>query len=321
MADATIDGLPTLASVDRTTDKLAIWDASDSLTAEATINSALGFSGGNPVSTSDSQTITNKTIGTTNTITQSDALFTLQDNSDNTKQAQFQLSGITTGTTRTYTLPNASSTLADIATAQTLTNKTLTSPTINTATISNPTLTIDTISEFTSANGVNIDGMLIKDGLLPAGNIQPLNLVSGTGSSWVWQSWVPTFVNITVGNGTLTAKYIQEGKTVRFRLKLVFGSTTAVTGADPTFTFPVTTLASYAHVAFSPIGLAAFNDSSAGGAITNGAVTWQTTTTGGIVAFVSSGTYVTEAGIAAAVPYASWGTGDSIFLSGFYEAA
>lgn len=38
----------------------------------------------------------------------SDATFTLQDDGDATKQARFQLSGITTGTTRTYTLPNVS---------------------------------------------------------------------------------------------------------------------------------------------------------------------------------------------------------------------
>lgn len=41
----------------------------------------------------------------------SDALFTIQDDGDATKQAQFQLSGISTATTRTYTLPDASGTL------------------------------------------------------------------------------------------------------------------------------------------------------------------------------------------------------------------
>ncbi len=38
--------------------------------------------------------------------------FEIKDNSDNTKVATFQASGITTGTTRTYTFPNANGTLA-----------------------------------------------------------------------------------------------------------------------------------------------------------------------------------------------------------------
>jgi hypothetical protein len=41
-----------------------------------------------------------------------DANFLLYDNSDSTRNLQFQLSGITTGTTRTLTAPNASGTIA-----------------------------------------------------------------------------------------------------------------------------------------------------------------------------------------------------------------
>ena len=45
--------------------------------------------------------------------------FTLQDATDNTKQANFELSGITTATTRTLTLPNTTGTLAALNLAQT----------------------------------------------------------------------------------------------------------------------------------------------------------------------------------------------------------
>lgn len=46
------------------------------------------------------------------TLTSLDANTTIQDNADPTKQLQFQLSGITTATTRTLTIPNASGTIA-----------------------------------------------------------------------------------------------------------------------------------------------------------------------------------------------------------------
>lgn len=55
------------------------------------------------------------------TFTTLDSLFTLQDNVDATKQAQFQLSGISAGQTRTFTLPNATCTLAAIDSAATWT--------------------------------------------------------------------------------------------------------------------------------------------------------------------------------------------------------
>jgi hypothetical protein len=74
-----------------------------------------------------------------------DSLFNLFDDADSTKKLAFQLSGITTATTRTLTVPDASTTLVGTDTTQTLTNKTLTTPVIstisNTGTLSLPTST------------------------------------------------------------------------------------------------------------------------------------------------------------------------------------
>lgn len=60
---------------------------------------------------------------------------TLVDNADNTKVVSFQVSGITTATTRTFTFPDYDATFATVAGAETLTNKTLTSPTIDLSTV------------------------------------------------------------------------------------------------------------------------------------------------------------------------------------------
>ena len=80
-------------------------------------------------------TLTNKTL-TTPVITANDTQFTLQDNTDTTKKANFELSGITTATTRTYTLPDVTGTLATTASfTQTFAGQT---------TFSNGTVTVGT---------------------------------------------------------------------------------------------------------------------------------------------------------------------------------
>lgn len=59
------------------------------------------------------------------------SLFRIKDSTDTTKKVAFNVSGVTTGTTRTITIPDANTTMVGTDTTQTLTNKTLTSPVIN----------------------------------------------------------------------------------------------------------------------------------------------------------------------------------------------
>lgn len=324
----TIADYTAAVAIDATNDYLLIEPSGNTVYKKINRNTLLGITG-SPLGTSDTQNITNKTLDNTNTVTLKDTLFTLQNAADTSKQAKFQLSGITTATTRTYTLPNASSTLADIATAQTFTNKTLTSPTITGGTIDNSTITVDSISGHTSGTIVTVANLQISNGVLNTANsvtataiaasaVQPQALFTGTGSSWAWQSWTPTWTNVTTTNSTTTAKYTQIGKTVIFRLILKGGAATAL-GTDPQFSLPVTaTNYGSASTGVPIIGLIRFEDN--GVANYMGRLALLSTTVALLQVENSASTYVALVGVTAAVPFA-FGNGDEIMVTGTYEAA
>lgn len=121
---------------------------------------------GQPMDISSTQTISNKVLNNTNLVTLLDGSFTLQNNVDTTKRAIFSVAGVTTSTTRTYTLPNASSTLVDLVSSQTLINKTFTSPAITGGSIDNSTITVDAISGHTVAGNGSVYGLSIHSGVI-----------------------------------------------------------------------------------------------------------------------------------------------------------
>lgn len=88
-----------------------------------------------------------------------DNTFGITDNADPTKIARFEVSGITTGTTRTYSLPNTTSTLAVLAATQTFTGTTTFSGTF---TVSAATASLGTATTTSTANvgtGANTSGV------------------------------------------------------------------------------------------------------------------------------------------------------------------
>lgn len=321
MSDLVIGSYTAAGSIDGSAHYLLIQPGTSS-TAYNKINRNvfLGVTG-QPVDISTSQTLSNKVVGNTNTVTLQDALFTLQDDGDATKQAKFQLSGITTGNIRTYTLPDASSTLADIATAQTFTNKTLTAPVINNGSITGTTITTDAIVGQTLSTSGTIYGLSVASSKIGTNGVittsltdsavTPAKLFTGTGSTWVWQAWTPTYTNLTVGNGVHQSFYTQIGKTIIARLGFAFGSTSSM-GSSPTFTLPVTSKSTY--TGGENIGGMRYVANFTG---YMGYAQWSSITTAVLQSLGVSGADTT---ITSSIPN-TWGTAGTIYGTIMYEAA
>lgn len=132
-----------------------------------------------------------------------------------------------------------------------------------------------------------------------------------------WTAWTPTWTNLSVGNGTVTAKYRQIGKLVFCRITIVFGSTTSISGGV-SFSLPVTRAANAGTAGGTPQGQATLVDASPAGTYT-GVITNVTTTTAAVGALDASGTYLKIAALSSTVPI-TWTTSDEINAQFSYEA-
>lgn len=134
-----------------------------------------------------------------------------------------------------------------------------------------------------------------------------------------WTTWTPTLAPAgwSLGNGTLTARYVQYGKTIHYRFFFKMGSTSTM-GSDPSFTLPVTAAALLATSTIEPIGKLHVLD--AGTADYEGSVVLTSTSAAGLRISVASGTYSAPDGLSSTAPF-TWTTNDELVCAGTYEAA
>jgi len=148
---------------------------------------------------------------------------------------------------------------------------------------------------------------------------------ASTGLKWAsgfgtWAAWTPTYsAALTVGNGTTTARYVQNGKVVNFNLYFVWGSTTSISNASFYFDWPV---APASTIAANAAQLNAYlRDASAADYLGTISFSQNTTSRIYITAPKVNGLNIeADRAFGTAVPW-TWTTGDIFSVSGTYEVA
>lgn len=301
--------LPTASTIDPVADYWPIDTNGIGVTQKINRNTLLSITGA-PVGTTDTQTLSGKTL-TAPTINGA------------------TLSGTLIGTYTIGGTPTFPASVATLTGTQTLTGKTLTAPVITGGSIDNSTITVDSISGHTTATIVTVGGVQLNNGTIgtanavttnsiTAGAVVPNSLATGAGSGWTWQTFTPTFANLTVGNGSVTARYTQTGKMVWVLLIFVLGTTSAV-GTDPAFTPPVPASALYSTAGVNTV--VGFGNMFANTAAAQGAPYFNASNASIHLGYYSpSSTSNTVAVTTATVP-GTWTLNGQFTLNIFYEAA
>lgn len=132
----------------------------------------------------------------------------------------------------------------------------------------------------------------------------------------LFAAWTPTYTNITEGNGSTVARYIQVGSLVHCYYGMTLGSTSTI-GTNPRISPPVT-IAGVVPI-FMPIGNARFTEN--GGIDVHGSVNKASTTNFAFSVFDTTSTvYGDQTLLGAAIPF-TWGNLDKFNFIAIYEAA
>jgi hypothetical protein len=165
--------------------------------------------------------------------------------------------------------------------------------------------TFDTNVNFGPGNKtVHATMMAIQSGAVIDGGAQ--FLVDGFNTLGAWVPYTPVNTNVTVGNGTLQADYQVLGKTVQFRWYLILGSTTSFGGGNVSIGLP------YPAKNVTPMNGWA-RDAGTQGAALSGVTVAATSS----VALQHDRT--TNAGLVNGTNPFTFGSGDSIAITGVYE--